>query len=663
MPQGRVKGRRGALKAFKDLPLDLIFEICAHADVPALLALSNTNKSIRRVVLGESSSNLFKQARQRMGMPELLVPMTDLQYAELIFGKGCNFCSNKFAKVELLFRARICKTCLDSEDKFVTFNSVRGMRNLNRFVQFFADQTSSNGTDDDFKVHVGQLKHLTVKLDSLYPATALTRTMGNLYRDSICQYPGLSGLANPSEVSDETLAVLNSDWDYVTTAFWGILPASPVGEFQQAFLRLRQQRELRAEDAMALRNWQREMDKRKTQENQQMRLDRRNEIERRLEAAGFSKIEFENPEFGNHSLVKSTRPLSEKTWPTKIKPVLRKLLEDARQQRIRVGVEDYYDVFRDRDWNQAAYYPPISLYSQFESVVTLVRNASQCFHSPEPIPSEVQSAAQLELKSLVRNRFEQLVRALRMAYYDLEDELTRKGLEQIASEEEKQSIPQNFSSFTTINKVQLTLPPLPSWIPHDRTRQINDSVSNDEIRTFLETSPLARFECHDCGNLLRADEMTRHLSIRWGCQYGICDREAVDVIQMWTGDRQVGREEWMSVRGIEETFGSERALVKVDKDILSLSLKLQQVRESTTLVKAARAEGIQTSHHYELGLEHKCECPPEATSIERTVFLEQIYKHIRKAHSKDHSTVSIRRTVRRLVDPLRNWREERRLEK
>jgi hypothetical protein len=65
-------------------------QLCFHLDVPELLALSNTNKNFRAVVMGESSAKLFKAARERMGMPELLVPMSDLQYATLFFGRECH---------------------------------------------------------------------------------------------------------------------------------------------------------------------------------------------------------------------------------------------------------------------------------------------------------------------------------------------------------------------------------------------------------------------------------------------------------------------------------------------------------------------------------------------------------------------------------------------
>ena len=113
---GKVRGRRGALKAFNSLPLDLVFDICSYLDPADLYVLSNTSKVFRAVVTGPSSAQLWIDARARVGLPELQLPMTDLQYAALLFGRGCQFCERKNAgKPEVYFRARICSACLKSE--------------------------------------------------------------------------------------------------------------------------------------------------------------------------------------------------------------------------------------------------------------------------------------------------------------------------------------------------------------------------------------------------------------------------------------------------------------------------------------------------------------------------------------------------------------------
>jgi hypothetical protein len=112
----KVKGRKGALKAFNALPLDLVLDICSYLDPADLYVLSNTSKVFRAVVTGPSSAQLWIDARARVGLPELELPMTDLQYAAHLFGRGCQFCKRKNAgKPEVYFRARICSACLKSQ--------------------------------------------------------------------------------------------------------------------------------------------------------------------------------------------------------------------------------------------------------------------------------------------------------------------------------------------------------------------------------------------------------------------------------------------------------------------------------------------------------------------------------------------------------------------
>lgn len=81
----KVKGRRGALDAFKSLPLELVSGVCAWLDPSDLYALSKTSTLLRAVVTGPSSCQLWRDARARVGLPELQLPMGDLQYAALLF--------------------------------------------------------------------------------------------------------------------------------------------------------------------------------------------------------------------------------------------------------------------------------------------------------------------------------------------------------------------------------------------------------------------------------------------------------------------------------------------------------------------------------------------------------------------------------------------------
>lgn len=113
----KVKGRRGALVVFNSLPIDLVLEICGYLDPADLYTLSNTSKIFRQVVTGPSSAALWVEARARVGLPELLLPMTDLQYAALLFSRsGCRYCNRKNAgRPDVYLRSRVCTACLKEQ--------------------------------------------------------------------------------------------------------------------------------------------------------------------------------------------------------------------------------------------------------------------------------------------------------------------------------------------------------------------------------------------------------------------------------------------------------------------------------------------------------------------------------------------------------------------
>lgn len=123
----RVKGRKGALKAFMSLPLEVVLEICTYLEPADLFSLSNTSKVFRSVVTGPASTQLWIDARTKVGLPELLLPMSDLQYAALLFSRnGCQFCGRKNAgKPEVYYRARICTACLNTRYALYSFIVIR----------------------------------------------------------------------------------------------------------------------------------------------------------------------------------------------------------------------------------------------------------------------------------------------------------------------------------------------------------------------------------------------------------------------------------------------------------------------------------------------------------------------------------------------------------
>jgi len=65
-------------------------QVFSHLYPNDLLALSMVNKQYRALVTAESSSRLWKAARNKLELPDLVIDyFSESQYASLIFGRNC----------------------------------------------------------------------------------------------------------------------------------------------------------------------------------------------------------------------------------------------------------------------------------------------------------------------------------------------------------------------------------------------------------------------------------------------------------------------------------------------------------------------------------------------------------------------------------------------
>ncbi|GAA5895803.1 F-box protein [Sporobolomyces salmoneus] len=521
--QSRVKGKKGALKGVLELPMDLIWEICTHLDVGDLLALSNTNKSFRSVVTGESSSMLFKRARQRIGLPELLSPMPDLRYAELMFGKGCNICGKSNAgKVDPLYRARICSACL--KDKFVEWTKLE-TKGLN---QYYPDD----------------LRRMSTFLNAKFPASATSGLFLDEQMEEELEIFGYGADLDEAELEErrKIRAFQRSDWEFVSLVRKNNAP-SPEGDFQKWYLEFHNERKLREQDSQALQEWLKKMEIKKSDENEKTRSGRREEIERRFEAMGFEKSEFRAQSFRNHPQVKSTRPLSDRTFSTTVEPPVRKVLEDNRRSRLRSILRNRYENFV-RDHAERDYLPPSNVYLQLSILEPTLSDTSQN-------PS---------------NSF--LLRSIVAADTDLADELDKKKKKKQSKGKEKGFSPS--TNYCPIDKLPLQLPRLPPWLPRSNDEPI--LASDEQLLTFLESSSLAfRIECSKCQKAFSVRELFKHFS-----------SPRSHPIFSESGERiEEKATDWLR---IGESDDEEKPFARFDKNVLSLSLKLQQLVESTPLI-------------------------------------------------------------------------------
>ncbi|GJN93472.1 hypothetical protein Rhopal_006529-T1 [Rhodotorula paludigena] len=91
--QGKGKAQNdseGKFSLLEVLPVELVVEVLSHLDPNDLLALTQVNKQYRAILTAKSSKPIWKSARKRLDLPSASKgDFTELQYAQLAFGKAC----------------------------------------------------------------------------------------------------------------------------------------------------------------------------------------------------------------------------------------------------------------------------------------------------------------------------------------------------------------------------------------------------------------------------------------------------------------------------------------------------------------------------------------------------------------------------------------------
>ena len=97
-------------------------QIFSHVGPNTLLSLRLVNKQFHAFLSAKSSDSIWKAARRRAKLPDI-EDMTEIQYAELMFGKTCQGCyGDKVGKVyhDFFLRKNFCKRCRRSKIVDVT---------------------------------------------------------------------------------------------------------------------------------------------------------------------------------------------------------------------------------------------------------------------------------------------------------------------------------------------------------------------------------------------------------------------------------------------------------------------------------------------------------------------------------------------------------------
>ncbi|EPS96600.1 hypothetical protein FOMPIDRAFT_33198, partial [Fomitopsis schrenkii] len=85
-----VRGKRGGLRDFMTLPLDIIQEICLHLYPQALLSLSRTTKAFHDFLMRKALASIWKDSLSRiMDLPECPDEFIEPAWVSLLFSPTC----------------------------------------------------------------------------------------------------------------------------------------------------------------------------------------------------------------------------------------------------------------------------------------------------------------------------------------------------------------------------------------------------------------------------------------------------------------------------------------------------------------------------------------------------------------------------------------------
>ncbi|GJN92158.1 hypothetical protein Rhopal_005188-T1 [Rhodotorula paludigena] len=461
----KVKGRRGAMSAFNSLPIDLLFDICTYLDPQDLFVLSNTNKVFRSIVTGPHAPPLWVAARERVGLPELELPMPDLQYAQLLFGRGCSFCVRKNAgKADVFYRARICTACL--KEHFANGGTGPGSQAIQKAVNHRLHPLTMsivNHTNpvvrNGASVRIAEVVKTSDELWENYPEAAESyaeQTFIAMYRLEL-----------------STGSSQGERW-------------KPETDFQQWYCKdIEPARTARRKDGEALRRWVQHQEQAKAMDKDDIRRIRHDDIVSRFRAQGFGDRDF-SYKFDTHTLVRKPDLLTERMW-LKIEPPLREFLlttrRDLRRNTILQRIGDLRwlsPTARDEVSLLADFYPAQTVVSVTPTFAALLADVSE-YVDPVQLWADNKAAIVSELDSLVRSRIEEMLRTLAKVYGELKR----------ARSDDKEDDAIEGLKPSTIN-----LPRLPSFIPRTVDKPL--VATDEQLVTFLKDATLSIFRCPGC---------------------------------------------------------------------------------------------------------------------------------------------------------------------
>ncbi|GAA5855153.1 hypothetical protein JCM8547_002401 [Rhodosporidiobolus lusitaniae] len=600
----KVRGKTGAMAVFNSLPLDLIYEICLHLTPVDLHALSNTSKVFRSVVTGNASKPLWVSAREAAGLPELELAMTDLQYAHLMHGKGCTFCTRKNAgKADTYFRARICTACLK---------------------EHFANNTTTAG-------HAALMKATDSRLHSL---TLMSCTPTSPARGGPFYYiPEIKKMNaflrqqdadNRDPEADPARDFIDNEWldrQFVSQRRYpqpGEEPREPTTPFQKWYDKGEKDRKARYADGDKLRDWMKDQDNAKSSSKDDIRKKRLEDISVRLKQQGFHESELKVWEFVNDQIVRKPDLVTERTWPRIEEACKEKLLSIRRRAR-QSRFEQAYGTFK-RTHLDGSSFPPSELIDQIPTVQDLLDDCATYVPGDELFEAHKDAISDEIMTTLVRPRREAILRAIGKSYVKLREnhEKEKKGKEVS-------------TSVNGLKYSDVKLPRLPPWIPRSDDAPL--AATHAQIRTFLDNDIFASLECHSCQEVFQGQAVLEHTSRRWGCfSHGYATSEPKPLLEDWA---TVGP----AATPVVGTYPPGSARIRVDEESMLLVLRLHQVMDAAAFEedeeqeKEAEEAGVKMDEKDKFATRIKCKCQKHGWQYEfEGSSMKEAYRHVRSRH-------------------------------
>ncbi|KAK7449719.1 hypothetical protein VKT23_013194 [Stygiomarasmius scandens] len=324
----KVRGKLGLLQRIvTDMPLDVIFEIFLYLEPLDILRLSRTSRDLRDLLTSRSSEYIWRTARLNVeGLPPLPPDLNEMQYANLAFDNFCHACGHHPCD-NILWdcRLRSCLKCVstlldDSNEILVEYPTVHFSVLQSLVPNFSYRDNRRNG-----------------RQQRLYSSDA--------YRRLLAAYQQL-----PKVENSEGIVKLDEDQ---RIAWFESMEAERNDHLQHVAL---------------CEAWVREQRSDRVNELEEIRRQRRKQIETRLRDLGWGpelEILQYSSDFAFHKTVKQTAKLTDRGW-AKIAPALIEMMQGERAKRLRcdtlqarfINLKERYEQYILDQGLEESGYPP-----------------------------------------------------------------------------------------------------------------------------------------------------------------------------------------------------------------------------------------------------------------------------------------------------------------